>query len=329
MVDTLHPRTMAAHMPFLNGELIRGMVSMADAIENQREALASVGQPEVSLAPRTLLTPSSSLTAFSYLAQHRPRGVLVAKVGTVVPGNRERGLPTVSALVLALDGTTGTFRAVLDGEAVTTLRTVAASVAVARELQPHPKKVAVIGAGTQGRAHLAAALDFLDPEAAVIYGKSSVDARGLPRDPRVRIATSATDAVSGADVVFTCTNSSQPVLAAVGIDEGAVVISVGSFAPEKSEVGNDLLRRAAVFVDDVETSFIQAGPIVRALASGDIHTRDIRAIGERLRGQQVPVRPGTDVIFYNSVGIGVQDAAIVDLILARAEASGMVEVASW
>ena len=47
------------------------------------------------------------------------------KVATVAPGNPERGLPRIQAAYLLFDRETLTLQAVLDGSALTTLRTPA------------------------------------------------------------------------------------------------------------------------------------------------------------------------------------------------------------
>jgi ornithine cyclodeaminase len=77
------------------------------------------------------------------------------KVATVAPGNPERGLPRIQAAYLLFDRETLTLRAVLDGSALTTLRTPAVSVAaVLGRLPERPLRVAVIGAGPQATGHV-------------------------------------------------------------------------------------------------------------------------------------------------------------------------------
>src|SRR6266508_1321342 len=72
------------------------------------------------------------------------------KIVTVVPDNAERGLPTVQAVVLWLDATTGEPLAVLEGTALTAMRTGAASGVGSRLLaRPDASVLAVIGAGGQ------------------------------------------------------------------------------------------------------------------------------------------------------------------------------------
>src|SRR6059036_2971818 len=72
---------------------------------------------------------------------------------TSFPGNPERGLPTVTGLVLLSDASNGSLRAVLDAAAVTALRTGAAAVLAAEALgREDAETAAVIGAGVNGEA---------------------------------------------------------------------------------------------------------------------------------------------------------------------------------
>ena len=72
------------------------------------------------------------------------------KVVTVAPDNPSRGLPRIQGTYLLFDRATLALRAVLDGTALTTLRTPAVSVAaVLPRLPDRPLRVAVVGAGPQ------------------------------------------------------------------------------------------------------------------------------------------------------------------------------------
>ena len=83
-------------------------------------------------------------------------GAAGVKVVTVAPGNPDRGLPRIQAAYLLFDRETLTLRAVLDGTALTTLRTPAVSVAAALPWLPdRPLQVAVVGAGPQATGHVA------------------------------------------------------------------------------------------------------------------------------------------------------------------------------
>ncbi|NEA06559.1 ornithine cyclodeaminase family protein, partial [Streptomyces sp. SID10116] len=79
------------------------------------------------------------------------------KVATVTPGNADRGLPRIQGLYVLLDGETHTPLALLDGIALTSLRTPAVSgVAVRKLAVPDAGRLVVFGTGPQAWGHVEA-----------------------------------------------------------------------------------------------------------------------------------------------------------------------------
>ncbi|WP_395110039.1 ornithine cyclodeaminase family protein [Actinomadura sp. SCN-SB] len=294
------------------------------AIESQREAFGALGRGDARLAPRALLPGPDGDIAFSY-ASRLPGTGPIGKFGSVNPGNAARGLPSVHALVTVLDPDDGRPVAIIEGEAVTTLRTSAASAVAADHLAvPDASSLAVIGHGVQGRAHVRALAQVRPLTRVRLAGRDkaacarAAASLGAELDLPVEAVSSAREAVSGAGLVATCTTSFTPVLEASWLAPGCTVLSVGSFAPDRREVGPDLLdRAAAVVVDDVATARAQAGPLV------DVPDLDLVPLGDVVTGAAAPRRSPDDVIFYNSVGLGVQDAAAAARIVALAAEAGV------
>ena len=85
----------------------------------------------------------------------------------------------------------------------------------------------------------------------------------------------------------------------------------------RGELERTLDRAAAVVVDDVATARAQAGPLV------DVPDLDLVPLGDVVTGAAAPRRSPDDVIFYNSVGLGVQDAAAAARIVALAAEAGV------
>src|SRR3954468_16000193 len=81
-------------------------------------------------------------------------GTLTAKLVSLFPRNADGPLPTHQALIAAFDPATGEPRAVIDGTAITALRTGAGSALSTRLLARDDAHVlAIIGTGVQARAH--------------------------------------------------------------------------------------------------------------------------------------------------------------------------------
>ncbi|HEX4722473.1 MAG TPA: ornithine cyclodeaminase family protein, partial [Pseudonocardiaceae bacterium] len=123
-------------------------------------------------------------------------------------------------------------------------------------------------------------------------------------------ADSPVAAVADLPIVVTCTLSRTPVVSGSWLAAGATVVSIGSFEPGRREVDAEVVRRARwVVVDDPATAVDHAGPVVAALADGDLVADDLVPLGAVLCGVHSGRTSADDVVFYNSVGLGVQDAA--------------------
>lgn len=300
------------------------------AIDSQRTAFLALASGRVDLPPK-IMHPSrfDDTVAFGYLARLSPGSGFVAKVGGVYPGNPARGLASVTALVIAFDAVTGEPVAVLDGAAVTTLRTAAASaVAVDVLARDGADRLALVGSGVQARAH-ARMVNRVRPLRAVsVWGPTEANRARAAEDIAaelgipVSVARTPAEAVRDADLVVTCTLSHTPVVRGQDVAPGTVVVSVGSFEPDRCEVDAELVRSASVVVvDDPATAAGHAGPVVAALRDGDLAPHDLVALGDVLAEPGGRRRTGPrDTVFYNSVGIGVQDAAAAWAVVDAARA---------
>ena len=317
--------TPAAAVHF-SGDDIRRALTWDGLVTSQREVFKAYAGGQAELAPRALL-PYGDNTAFSYLARASRDGWPVVKIGSVNPGNPARGLPSVHAFVLVMDRTTGDLAATLDGETITTMRTPAASVAAIEALAGWragglvPQRVVVVGAGRQGMAHVELLLErYPAAQVTIVVRQGSPVTRsglsGGSNSDRRLVTDDIRTAVESADTVILCTSSFDPVVSADWLAEGVTLVSVGSFAPNRHEFGYDVIERAGqVFVDDVSTACQQCGPVSAAITSGRLAHENVHAIGDVMLGRIATPVVARDLTLYASVGLGIQDAAVVDLLM--------------
>jgi len=315
---------------FLSATDVQELLNVDLAIESQRTAFAELGAGRALLPARLLIAGGQESVSFCYAARLGPDKGAVCKFGSVNPANSKLGLPTVSALITVLDGDDGRPVAIMDGTAVTTIRTSAASaVAVQALANPHSRSLAILGSGVQAFAHVLAISQVLSLASVRVWGDDAAQCATLVRTLSetypfdVSQAATAEQAVHHADVVIGCTTSFDPIIESEWLHEGATVISIGSFASDRCEVPQALLRRAdAVVVDDVDTATAHAGPIVAAISSGLLATGQLISLGEVIAGLRRARSTPADIIYYNSVGIGVQDAAAARIVVDAARTAG-------
>ncbi len=306
------------------------LLSLDDAIASQRRAFEALANGVARLAPKVGVDGSDGSLALNYTARLAPEAGAVAKFVSVNPTNAGRGLPTINAVITVLDPATGQVAAIMDGTSVTTLRTAAASAVAADVLAPHgPVSLVVIGTGVQAAAHVRAIAAVRELTSITVVGRREQPTRALTAalsqelGKSVSPSLAAATAVPGADIVALCTTSSTPVLEHEWLREGTTLISVGSFTPERCEVQQATVRQAElVVVDDLPSSLEHAGPIMAAVKSGALQAVSIASIGDILIGSHPGRANASDLVFYNSVGVGVQDAAAAEVVLARAIAAG-------
>jgi ornithine cyclodeaminase len=247
----------------------------------------------------------------------------VVKLVSVRSNNGERGLPNVQALVAWLDGPTGEPRVLMDGTALTSLRTGAASAAATDLLAaPDASVLAVVGAGGQAADQIRGVSAVRSLDEVRIVSRSGATALALAEAlaaelsaTRLRAVPTVAEAVAGADVVCCATNSSTPVLSRGMLHDRVHVNAIGSYRPDMCELASDVLECASmVVVDAREAATSEAGEIIAAIASGAIVDADVLELGDLLID---PPRNVSGLTVFKSVGIAVQDWALAELVAGR------------
>jgi ornithine cyclodeaminase/alanine dehydrogenase-like protein (mu-crystallin family) len=316
----------------LGADDVAAAFDLDTALASQREAFDRLGRGEADQPARLMLpVPQDGSLAFCYAARIAPGSGAVSKFGSVNPGNAAAGLPTVSATVLVLDPDDGRLVAIIEGTTLTALRTSAASALAATLLaRPGAATAAVLGPGVQGRGHVRAFAHALPLDEVRLWGRdrraAERAATALDREVRPHVLHAATvaEAVAGADLVATCTGSPTSLIEAGQLAPGATVVSIGSIAPDRSEVGLSVLAAAGTLVVDHPPAALEhAGPVIQGLAAGLLHETDLVGLGDVVSGRHPGRRAPDDLVFYNSLGLGVQDAAAAWAIVERARRLGV------
>jgi 1-piperideine-2-carboxylate/1-pyrroline-2-carboxylate reductase [NAD(P)H] len=237
--------------------------------------------------------------------------IAITKLVTVHPQNPARDLPTIQGEVVVMDAATGRRLGILDGSVVTARRTAALSLLAARELAPHPDAaLLIVGAGTQGRAHLEAFHEGLGVSRVFITSRTTKRAESL-REHAVELGMEAQavevpeEALDEARLVVTATTSREPVLPEE-VSEGTFVAAVGSFEPEAAELPAGLISRSTVVVDTPEGAREEAGDLIQAEGAGVFSWDNATPLDDALL--RAGERPGGTTVF-KSVGHALWDLA--------------------
>lgn len=239
-------------------------------------------------------------------------GFAGVKVLTVAPANPDRGLPRIQGVYLLCDAETLTPRALLDGTALTTLRTPALSALAARFLAAaEPARVVVVGSGPQAWGHvhaLAAVRDLVD---VVITGRSAQRAERLAdrlSAEGFRARAGDASAVADATIVVCATTAAAPVIDGSSVADDALVIAVGSHEPDRRELDGALVGRSQVVVEDRATALREAGDVIIAIEEGHADAASLTPLAQIVRGEASVDRTRPRV--FKSVGMGWQDLVV-------------------
>jgi alanine dehydrogenase len=320
---------MVMELRLLTADEVRQALPMAEAIAGMKAAFAQLsgGQAEAPLRSRVAVPEKNGVSIFmpAYLSD---TGDLAIKIVSVFPENARRGEPITYGLVVILDAGSGRPLALLEGGALTAVRTGAASGAATDLLARADASVAaVIGCGVQARTQLEAVCTVRSIREVRVYALSRSQAETFAAEmagagsipAAIRVVDGSQAAVAEADVICTATTSSTPVFDGRDLKPGAHVNAVGAYTPQMQEVDVETIRRSLVVVDSRAAVLAEAGDLIIPLAAGDIDESHIHAeLGEIVLG----VRPGRSrpdqITFFKSVGVAVQDAAAARIALAGA-----------
>jgi len=211
------------------------------------------------------------------------------------------------------NGKTATPLAMMQANYLGQIRTGGAS-GYATELLANPKAatVAIIGSGFQARTQLAAIRAVRPIQTARVWSRSEEKRQKFAQENSAIAASSAEEAVRGADIVVTATNAKEPVLENEWISDGTMVNAMGSNIANRRELPGDLVKRAGlVAVDSLEQAKIEAGDLI--LADSWDNVTELKDVQPHYDPHRVTI--------FKSIGLGIEDVAAAAFVYERALAT--------
>ena len=211
-----------------------------------------------------------------------------AKVSTVAPQNPARGLDRIHGIYVLMDAATLVPVMMIDGQALTALRTPAVSAAAADYLAPERvEHLVVFGSGTQAWGHVEAMRVVRDVATVSIIAREPRRSADLVN----RLITSGQPArlgsphdVSSADVVVCATTARAPLFDGDTIGDDALVIAVGSHEPDARELDATTMARSQVVVEDPAVALREAGDVIMAIGEDRLRGSALVAMRDIVTG---------------------------------------------
>lgn len=257
------------------------------------------------------------------------QGLLGFKAAGFWPANGAAGGERHQATIVLLDPASGRPLCIVDGNAVTTMRTGAAGALGLMTLaRPDSRRLCVFGAGVQARVQLEFALTALTAPAGLLSVRyltsqgrpdAAFEARFAGRCA-IAHAPDADAAVAWADVVVTATTGRGPLFDAAAARPGTHFNCVGSDTRGKRELPEGLLARARIVADDR----VQAAQVGELQWAPQLPCQELGAL---LQGAFV--RADADITVFDMTGLALQDLAVVRMLRERALAAGTGTRLPW
>ncbi|MFI8456773.1 ornithine cyclodeaminase family protein [Kitasatospora sp. NPDC085464] len=281
-----------------------GGVGPAGAVGAIERVLLDGFDPEAAPARSAVPVPAGELLMMPAVAGPYA-GV---KIAGVAPDNPRHGLPRITGSYLLLDGPTLQPIALLDGAALTALRTPAVTVAALRRLAvPEAAHLVLFGSGPQAYGHLDALLAVRPLTRLTVVARDAGRAGALVAYGQrlgLAAAVGGPEAVAEADLVVCCTTARTPLFDGALVPAHAAVAAVGSHEPDAREVDAALVERAELYVEARSVAVREAGDLLMAGVAG----RQLWNLAELVRGDAL--LPTGRPRFFKSVGMAWEDLAV-------------------
>lgn len=241
------------------------------------------------------------------------------------PTNPDKyGLPRASGIIILNDYETLFPKAIMDGMLLSAMRTGANSGVAAKYLAREDSKVlGLIGAGAQNKTQLMAMksvlknltevkINDLNKERAHLFAEEMNEKVNLP----IKVVDTAEEAVRGSDVFITATVSKTPIVKYEWIDKGSLYLHVGSH-----ECEYEVIEKAdKIVVDDWEELKHRGVETISLMyAEGEFNESRIDAqLGEIVNNIKHGRMNNDEFIYFNSVGMGIQDVALASIVYEKA-----------
>ena len=302
---------------FITDAEVSGCLSYSNVTSEIERAFNSLAHGRAAIKARSR-SDCGSVKLSSMGAIWPDAGLAGEKVYTTVEGR-------FAFLFNLFDLRDGAPLAVIQAGELTRVRTAALAVLAVSSGAAATAKLAVFGAGLQGRAFVEALTSALPFERVDVVDLADVSAWCADSSEKLRLPIrqcGAAEALKDADVVVTITRSKKPLFDGALLKPGAFIAAFGISLPNGSELDDKTLSRAArIVVEWKPQSCVEAGELVLNGLVGA--TPDPRVVDlVEIHSNNAVWRSAPDeIVVFKSVGVGLADLAAASVVWRKLASS--------
>ena len=268
--------------------------------------------------------------------------VIGTKMLAEFPENPKRGIPYLNGLMILNDTETGLPRAVMNGSTLTALRTGAVGGVALRYLAPDDcHSVGLVGCGMQGLHQLLCAVrritdiylfdEFVKDLAPFTERLTAKLEFTGTFDVRIHACPDVTSLVENSQILISATQASEPVYPDdEALLRGKCFVAIGSWRPERRELPDAVWKLVENAYTELPYACEETGDLRIPLKTGVLTPERIRYMENLIRDTKEgrPHSHGRTRCF-KSVGMGIFDARVAQLIYENALKKGIGQNIEW
>ncbi|WP_369610936.1 ornithine cyclodeaminase family protein [Sulfurisphaera javensis] len=213
-----------------------------------------------------------------------------------------------------------------EADLITRIRTGAISVLASDYLAKRDyNTVGIIGLGKQGKFQVKAFYELKPGIKIKVFSKErleeelkKIEEEGI----KVEKAKDYKD-VCNADVIVTITNSKDPFLKYEFLNRGTHINALGSNLPERVELYPEVIKNSSlIVVEDKDQAKEEAGDLIMAEKMNMLDWNKVKTLAEVIAGV-VKRNSEDDITVFKSMGIGLEDVAVLKLLYEKAKKYGL------
>lgn len=266
--------------------------------------------------------------------------VIGTKMLAEFPGNPKKGYPYLSGLMLLNDADNGSTKAILNGGVLTAMRTGANGGVGMRYLSaPDCTSVGLVGCGVQGLHQLMYACEVRPIEDIYLFDAYAKDLtpfmnnlkQRLKRSVRIHACSTIYELLEGSQICISATQSVDPVYPD---DEkllrGKCFIAVGSWQPQKREIPDAVLKLVRHIYTEMPYACEESGDLRIPLERGTIAMENIKYMEDLIADTKSGApHEHNETTFFKSVGMGIFDAKVAELVYLNAQKRNIGQQIEW
>ncbi|MBI2955769.1 MAG: ornithine cyclodeaminase family protein [Acidobacteria bacterium] len=303
---------------------VERLLSMEMALEVVESAFRTLASGQAQDQPRQRLRAAAGTWLHYMAAAEDAGGYFGMKLYTSSPEG-------VRFLVPLYRGDTGRLVALLEADTLGRMRTGAASgVATKYMARPDAARVAILGTGHQAPTQLLALARVRRLERVHAYSPNAERRRRFAEEMSsllsvpVEALGSAAEAVREADIVVVVTSAKQPVLEGAWLAPGTHINAVGANFPQKRELDDVVIQRAArIVVDSRAQARSESGDLIIPFEGQPERWQQVRELSEVVAGRYPGREKPDEITLFKSNGVAIEDVATAARVYERGRAEGV------